>query len=206
MKPTSQTFGLRWQRAGALYLPGMMPNPGFIAGLIRPTGGGGGGGYTQIQTQGNDTDNNGLSTTGGNQILYSSFVTSAGDSITKIRVRFLKVGSPTFNIVLRLYTDSGGSGPTSTQVGADSIETLAASSVTGSYANYDFTFSALSVSNATKYWAAAVASGVGDGSNFIRWSGNPAGTGQQWRTDISLAGGTEVQASMDGSLTTFKTP
>jgi hypothetical protein len=179
--------------------------PAFVAGVLKPASGGGG--YTQIQTQGNDTDNNGLSTSGVNRILYSSFVTATGDAITKIRVRLLKVGSPTFNIQCKLYTDSGGSGPTSTQLGVTSTETLGSATLTTSYADYEFTFSpGLSVANGTKYWVAMVASADGDGSNFVRWSGNPAGTGQQWRTGIDFSNSAEVQASMDGSLTTFKTP
>lgn len=160
-----------------------------------------GGGFTQKQTQGNDTDQNhcGDSVT---SHLASSFTAASSYSVAKATVRLKKTGAPTFSIVARLYNN--GTGPGS-QIGADSVETLAATTVTTSYADYDFTWaSPIAVTNATRYWLVMFISASGDNSNYVQWAGNPSGTESQYGMQSLVW--TLVQSSMDGSLTLFSSP
>lgn len=162
---------------------------------------GGGGGFTQMQTQGNDTDQNHV---GDSSTLHlaSSFTAVSAYSVAKAKVRLKKNGTPTFTLIAKLYTN--GTGPDS-QTGADSVETLAATSITTSYADYEFTWSSpIAVSNGTRYWLVLFISAFGDNSNYVQWAGNPSGTESQWGNNSSVW--SQVQASMDGSLTLYKTP
>lgn len=161
----------------------------------------GGGGFTQKQTQGNDTDKNDIGD-GSTLELASSFTASSGYSIAKVRVRLKKTGTPTFTIIARLYNNGTGPG---TQNGADSVETLTASTLTTSYADVDFTWaSPMALTNATRYWISMRASGHTNASNMVSWAGNPLGTESQWGRDAGLW--TLTQALMDGTLTTYTTP
>lgn len=159
--------------------------------------------FTQRQTQGNDTDQNhvGDSTT---LHLGSSFTAAASYSVSKATVRLQKTGAPSFTMVARIYSDTGGSGP-GTQIGADSVETLSATTVTASYANYDFTWSSpIALTNGTRYWLVMFVSANGDNSNYCQWAGNPSGTESQYAYQgVSWV---QVQAGMDGTATLFSSP
>jgi hypothetical protein len=75
----------------------------------------------------------------------SSFVPNS------ITYRLYKDGSPSDNLVVKLYTDSSGS-PSSTLL--ETSSTVAGSSVTTSQANYTFTFTNAQILSAnTTYWA-----------------------------------------------------
>lgn len=103
----------------------------------------------------------------GNQWLATQFTTALAYALDSITLKLLKVGSPTGNINVYLYSDSGSNTPGSLL--ATASETLAASSLTGSSAEYVFTFSGYSLSSATKYWT-AVKSSVVDVNNWVEWS------------------------------------
>lgn len=166
-----------------------------VAGLDNTSGGG----FVQQQTQGNDSDYNSFSD-GTRQTIAGSFVASSSYGLRKVAVRLLKTGSPTVTMVAKIYNNSANL-PT-TQTGSDSTTVLDATTITGSYASYEFTFpSDISLTNGTKYHVALVPSGIGDSSNYIRFSGNPSGTGEQTQ---DIAGTwSNVQSSMDASITTY---
>lgn len=157
--------------------------------------------YTQKQTQGNDADSNWLSFASGHLYLASSFVASSSYSLRRVLVDLLKTGAPTFNITARIYSDSSDS--PGSQLGSTSTTVQAASGLTGSFAAYEFVFpSDIALTNGTKYWVVLVASALGDGSNFVRWAGNPSGTLKQKDSGDGSAW-TLVQSNMDGTISTF---
>lgn len=170
-------------------------------------GGGGGGGYTQKQTQGNDTDNNGIATSdSSNFALASSFVASSSYGLKKVSVRLKKTGTPAYNIVAEIWSDAAG--VPSAIIGSASTTVIDVTTLTGSYADYEFIFpSDIALTNGTKYHVVIRPDAVtSDASNYLNWSGNPAGSGTHFGENKATLVWGLVQASMDGSLTTFSSP
>lgn len=165
----------------------------------------GGGGFTSKQSQGNDTDSNDFSD-GSTTYMSSSFTASSSYSIKKVAVRLKKTGTPAQTIVAEIWTDAATLPVLIT--GSTSTTTLDTTTVTTSFAAYEFTFpSDIAVTSGTRYHVVLHRTvGTGDGSNNLSWSGNPAGTEVQNRAADPGVSWVQAQASMDGSVILYSSP
>ena len=143
------------------------------------------GNNTDTNIVGNTTTSTAETTTfgdvGGNSIVAQRFTvpaTAGGELITKIEIRIKKIGSPTYNVVMEVQTDGlAGQQPSGTV--SISCGTLAGTSITTSFANYTFTFSASVLSASTAYWIVLYRSGSADNSNYYEINGVAAGAGDR---------------------------
>lgn len=93
-----------------------------------------------------------------------SFACGVNSTLSSAKFYLKKVGSPTGNIVFKLYSNSTGPGSVLATSG-----TMDASSLTTSYALTELLFTganAISLSNGTTYWISCEYSG-GNSSNYI---------------------------------------
>lgn len=107
--------------------------------------------------------------TSGYEIVSTAISVTNTYDICKLSIKLKKVGSPTFNIKVRIY--NAGADKPGTQNGQDS-DVIASSTFTTSEVAYTFTFSGTkpSVSSGT-YWIGIVAvSPPNDWSNYVQFS------------------------------------
>lgn len=125
----------------------------------------------------------------------ADFTAASTSTICKIRVRLIKEGAPSGNIIVGIYNDGGGAvGPT-TLVGSSA--TVAQSTISTSAADVDFTISA-NLTSGTIYWVAILRSADNNATNRIRWFRTLASTSsREWATfDLGTSSGWfENQAS-----------
>lgn len=127
--------------------------------------GGGGAGATGCETVVQQDTTGGSSGIFGDASVYrrsGSLTTTKAYTICKITVHMKKLGSPSGNVNLKLYNDSGGF-PTGSAL-ATASETLTEGDLTTSMADYTFTIS-YPLSNATRYHFSAESDTLNDVSN-----------------------------------------
>ncbi len=109
--------------------------------------------------------------TGGNEFLGQGFIPSATGYICKVGVYLKKVGSPSDNITIAIY--SGTTAPTTL---VDSV-TLAGSSLTTSLAwYYPLFYYKQQMTASSQYFLVLSRSGANNGSNYYQWGGKGTGT------------------------------
>jgi hypothetical protein len=96
---------------------------------------------------------------------YAIQLDGDGETATHAVVGLTKVGSPTDNVELKVFTDNGGE-PSTTQVGGTA--SLDASTLTTAWENHTLEFAtSVTLAAATTYWLVISRSGSVDGSNFF---------------------------------------
>lgn len=92
-------------------------------------------------------------------------IPSITKAVGKVTLKIRKSGSPTDDVFVKVYTESGGD--PNTQVGGNS-DVISGASLTGSLVDTDFTWSSNlpMLTNGTSYWVSFCRSGSPDGSNY----------------------------------------
>jgi hypothetical protein len=110
-----------------------------------------------------------------------SFTPGANMDVNEIRVPIIKTASPTDNVTLSIYSDTGANLPNASIQAADNVYNGAAISTTPSWLSFQFA-TPVSLTSGTKYWFVVERSGAVDGTNFYSVSTNTgsvyAGGGQ----------------------------
>lgn len=133
---------------------------------------------------------------GGNNYVGVHFTTTAAYTVCKVTVPIKKVGSPTFNIRARIFSDAGGS-PNYPNAGMGTAsDPIAASSLSTTTADVAFTGMSAILSDATVYWVVLYVDAAGDASNYVAWDyeadtgvtavgESPDGVAGNWSNSIS---------------------
>lgn len=159
------------------------------------------GGLVQKQTQGNDADYNHLAN-GTRLELASSFVAASTYDLVQTVIHLRKVGSPTMTLSFLVYTDDGADHP-DTLIGT-ATTVVNAASLSTSFSDVTATFSApVALTNGVKYYISVLPASQGDGSNYVDWSGNPAGVGIATGRDSLVSPWVLAQTSFSGTITNF---
>lgn len=116
-----------------------------------------------------------------NYYVASQFTASSNYTTCKVQFSLKKVGSPTMNLSARIWS---GTSTAPTNLIATGSTTVAASSLTTSYATNDFSVSA-TISGGTNFWVGLYGSALGDASNYVQLERNGSGSGY-------------IKASVDG--------
>lgn len=95
-----------------------------------------------------------------------SFLSTLGGSVSSVLVKLSKVGSPTDNVVMKIYETSAGA-PTGSAL-YTSTNTIAGATITTSEVDYTFNFSGASLSGSTTYAFALERTGALNASNYYR--------------------------------------
>lgn len=143
--------------------------------LFGPQASGGGGGACSTQADACISASNAagynLGSASNNVWLATRIVADADETICKITLYLQKVGSPTFTLTAKLYTDVTNAPGLLVGTGSASVE---ASSVEATYSGIQFSSVSATLTNATVYWIVITASAVGDASNYIQAHGDTA--------------------------------
>jgi len=119
------------------------------------------------------------------QWVSSQFTASGTYTLTRIDVSIKKINSPSYTITAHVYSNTSNSPLASL---ASSTNTVSGTSVTTSYALYQFDFTGVSISSATKYHIVLTTSGTNGVDYFL------------WETESS---GGRIEVSSDGSSWLF---
>ncbi len=104
-----------------------------------------------------------------NDKLAQSFQISTASAVSTVDVYLKKYGSPTGNLTLEIQTDSAGQ-PSGTAVANGTSATVAASTLTTSFAETTFTFSGEpSLSGSTTYWLVLTTTDTQSNTNYVIW-------------------------------------
>ena len=143
----------------------------------------------------------------GYQYLSSQF-TADGSTLCGVYVELFKTGSPTDNLEIKIYTDSGGSGP-SAQFGS-TLKTIAASSITptsqagaGSSPTFVEFDSTTTPTASTEYHLVINRSGSNDNSNYISWNRGDCTEEGMYR-DANGADTWTVESAFKGFMWSFR--
>jgi hypothetical protein len=127
--------------------------------------------YTNEQSQ---VSTNGQRTLGGSSTQQETGMTITADSsfeLAKIKVYLQRIGSPTFDFTLKVYSVDGSDLPY-TLLETSNI-TLSSGSIATSVTGYDFTFpNGIDLVSGTNYAFVFEADGFNDGSNRVVWDKN----------------------------------
>lgn len=96
------------------------------------------------------------------------FTAAASTTICKAVLRMDKVGSPTFNVTVSIWTHDGVDDDPETLIGVAS-GVVASSSFATSEADVEFTGISAAITSSTVYWVVVQVSALGDASHHIRW-------------------------------------
>jgi len=94
-----------------------------------------------------------------------SFIPTHDSTLTQLKYKALKTGSPTDNLVVQVRTDDTNK-PSSTVVGT--ADTRDAATLTGTMTEYTASGLSIDLSGGTKYWFHWDRSGADDGSNYCQ--------------------------------------
>jgi hypothetical protein len=100
-----------------------------------------------------------------------SFTPGANMDVNEIRVTALKTGTPTDNVTLNIYSDTGANLPNASIQAADNVYNGAAISGTISWLSFQFA-TPVSLTSGTKYWFVVARSGANDAANFYSVANN----------------------------------
>lgn len=107
--------------------------------------------------------------TDGNTKLAQSFEVTGAQTVGAVKLYLKKEGSASGNLTVKIQTDNSGE-PSGTTVTNGTSGTVAASTVTTSFTEIEFTFStAPSLSGSTTYWLVLESSGSQDPVDYISW-------------------------------------
>lgn len=103
-----------------------------------------------------------------NDKLAQSFKITSASSIGSVKVWLRKIGNPSGNLTVKIYTNSSGN-PGSLVTNGTS-QTLAASKLSSLYDYFEFKFSTPpSLSANTTYWLVLETTGSASSANYVRW-------------------------------------
>jgi hypothetical protein len=119
-----------------------------------------------------------------------------------VAVRIYKVNSPTFNINLAVYSDTGSNAPDSAL--GTSTTTKAASELTADTGGEEVKFGGLDVSiiAETRYWIVLYASAHGD-TNYVNWHALAAAFGNYTYKDVDATSFVLINNSQRMRYTTY---
>ena len=103
-----------------------------------------------------------------------TFLTSGAVNSFSVTVKLQKYGSPTDNVLMKIYATSAGV-PTGAALYTSS-DTVSGASLSTSYSEHTFTFSAMTLSAATTYAFVLERSSVKSNTNYFKILGNSTGT------------------------------
>lgn len=142
------------------------------------------GAYTQQDAVNGGTDGSTSVFHGSYSLYHAGKITPTSSyTLTKLTLYLIKVGSPTAEIRAAVYNASGTSPGSSLGV---SLNTIAASTLTTSEAAYEWTFSGVSLTSGTVYYAVIYYdSPASDASNYVKiyYYGSVASRQQQNSSD-----------------------
>lgn len=157
------------------------------------------GDVTKDSKTGDVTSSNGFSYSTTAYGIGFSLSASSSYTVTKVRFKLAKVGSPTFNFKAYLCTGDG-TVPTSCTASTDSMNAADLTTDTTNCADYYFTFTGYSVTNGTEYWAAVIpVDGTPSTSNYGVVRGDVTGTGDKAEVD-NASSWTNADTSYDGNF------
>jgi len=108
-------------------------------------------------------------TTSNDSELAQSFEVTGSQTVGTVDLWLKKVGSPTGNLTVEIQTDSTGE-PSGTAISNGTSGTVAASTLTTSYADITFTFGTPpSLSGSTTYWLVLKTTDSASDFNFVQW-------------------------------------
>ena len=136
----------------------------------------------------------------------STFTTTSAYTLGGIKLKMKKVGSPTFNVTVKIYAGSGGA-PTGSAL-ATSTTNISSAGLTTSYVSTEFAFD-LALSNATQYAFVVFCDSAGDGSNYVQVEGNGGYSGNNWNkssngsswTQLGVSDGFDIDLCLAGTPT-----
>jgi hypothetical protein len=151
-----------------------------------------------------------------------SFVAGKTGSISRIRLKLAKSGSPTDNIVCSVFThNSGGNYPDTLIADADNSFSGNALSTTQTVYEFNFGNGTVSLTEGTTYWIVISRSGATDATNYYLWQGDTVTVygkcrvynGSDWTTGTTSAKGMYFieyqyfdESTFAGMLTSIQVP
>lgn len=122
--------------------------------------------------------------------LAQSFQVTGAQTVGTVDLWLKKVGSPTGNLTVEIQPDSAGA-PSGTAVSNGTSGTVAASTLTTSYADITFSFATPpSLSGSTTYWLVLKTTDSASNTNYVQWGADTSTPGY---ADGSMSG--EASAS-----------
>lgn len=137
----------------------------------------------------------------GTDCVATWFTTVGGFTCCKVGFWLAAVGSPTFNLTAKIYSDDGGSPSRPSTLLATSTGTVAASGIGGSASEVDFDFAGQALSASTKYWV-VLTPDANDSSNYVTWSYTGGYTPSSMQAGAGCANWADY-AAYEGGLWTF---
>lgn len=118
-------------------------------------------------------------------LLAQSFQVTGAQTVGTITAYLKKVGSPTGNLTVEIQPDSAGA-PSGTAVSNGTSGTVAASTLTTSYADITFSFATPpSLSGSTTYWLVLKTTDSASNTNYVQWGADTSTPGY---ADGSMSG------------------
>ena len=118
-------------------------------------------------------------------LLAQSFQVTGAQTVGTVDLWLKKVGSPTGNLTVEIQPDSAGA-PSGTAVSNGTSGTVAASTLTTSYADITFSFATPpSLSGSTTYWLVLKTTDSASNTNYVQWGADTSTPGY---ADGSMSG------------------
>jgi len=164
----------KWQQAGPLVLPQAMPNPGFIAGLIKPAGGAAPCTNPRDAIAGSDTDVRVIGQYADFKRRAVQFVAGASATICAADARLSSVGDLTgYTATFSIFSDSSNL-PNALVGSASSATSVAGVAAWPAVTTLSFASISSTLVNGTTYWSVIEISSTADDTKYLWWLANAA--------------------------------